>query len=137
MMIRSVRLRGEPAAAEPGAPGPGLLVRHEPQEYAEEPNPGQRETIQRARRYFLCDAVYFYDHNRVAEAAKWYRYLGKEFPDKTLLERDTNSFPRNLRLTNSPSGGCRKTLAYTSQERTTADVQGLLAGLMSRWPRPG
>ncbi len=97
-------------------------------EYAEEPNPGQRETIQRARRYFLCDAVYFlYDHNRVAEAAKWYRYLGKEFPDKTLLERDTNSFPRNLTLDEFAVGRVQEDLGDTSQERTTADVQGLLA----------
>ena len=97
-------------------------------EYAEEPNQGQRETIQRARRNFLADAVYFlYDHNRVAEAAKWYRYLGKEFPDKTLLENDTNSFPRNLTLDEYAVGRVQADLGDTSQERTTSDIQGLLA----------
>jgi len=97
-------------------------------EYAEEPNGGQRDAIQRARRYFLSDAVYFlYDHNRVAEAAKWYRYLGREFPDKTLLEGDTNSFPRNLTLDEFAVGRVQEDIGDTSQERTTSDIQGLLA----------
>ena len=97
-------------------------------EYDEEPNPGQRETIERARRYFLCDAVYFlYDHNRVAEAARWYRYLGEEFPDKTLLYGDTNSYPRNLSLDEYAVARVQADIGDTSQERTTADIQGLLA----------
>ena len=97
-------------------------------EYAEEPDAGQRDGIQRARRNFLADAVYFlYDHNRVAEAANWYRYLGKEFPDKTLLEGDPNSFPRNLTLDEYAVGRVQGDLGDTSQERTTADIQGLLA----------
>jgi hypothetical protein len=97
-------------------------------EYAEEPDAGQRDGIQRARRNFLADAVYFlYDHNRVAEAANWYRYLGKEFPDKTLLEGDANSFPRNLTLEEYAVGRVQGDLGDTSRERTTSDIQGLLA----------
>ena len=97
-------------------------------EYAEEPDAGQRDGIQRARRNFLADAVYFlYDHNRVAEAATWYRYLGKEFPDKSLLENDANSYPRNLTLDEYAVGRVQEDIGDTSQERTTADIQGLLA----------
>ena len=97
-------------------------------EVAEEPDAGQRDGFQRARGNFLADAVYFlYDHNRVAEAAKWYRYLGKEFPDKTLLEHNTNSFPRNLTLDEYAVGRVQADLGDTSQERTTSDIQGLLA----------
>jgi len=97
-------------------------------EYAEEPDGGQRDSIQRARRYFLADAVYFlYVHNRPAEAERWFRYLGKEFPDKTLLEGDTNSFPRNLTLDQYAVGRVQADLGDTAQYRTTSDVQGLLA----------
>jgi hypothetical protein len=97
-------------------------------QYAEESDGGQRDGIQRARRYFLADAVYFlYDHNRVAEAANWYRYLGREFPDKTLLAGETNSFPRNLTLDEYAVGRVQADLGDTSQERTTSDIQGLLA----------
>jgi len=96
-------------------------------EYAEEPNQGQRDSIQRARRNFLADAVYFlYDHARVAEAAKWYRYLSKEYPDKTLLEHNADSYPRNLTLDEYAFGRVQQDLGDLSQERTTADLQGLL-----------
>ena len=36
--------------------------------------------------------------NRVAEAAKWFRYLGEKYPDKPILDGVPNSFPRNLTL---------------------------------------
>jgi hypothetical protein len=97
-------------------------------EYAEEPNQGQRDTIQRARRYFLADAVYFlYDHNRVAEAAKWFRYLGEKYPDSTLVYGDLNSFPRNLTLDEYAVARVQEDIGDTSPDRTTAAVQGLLA----------
>ena len=55
--------------------------------------------ISTAHRNFLKDAVYFlYENNRVAEAAKWYKILGEKYPDKTILDNDPNSFPRNLTL---------------------------------------
>jgi hypothetical protein len=96
-------------------------------EYAEEPNAGQRDSMQRARRYFLGNAVYFlYVQNRVAEAAKWYRYLSEEFPNDTLFDRDTNSFPRNVTLDEYVMARVQADIGDTSQERTSADVQGLL-----------
>lgn len=55
--------------------------------------------IATAHRNFLRDAVYFlYGANRIADAAKWYRYLGEHYPNKTLIDGDTNSFPRNVSL---------------------------------------
>ena len=69
------------------------------QEYAEEANPGQKNGIQTAQRNFLSSAVYFlYENNRVAEAAKWYKLLGEKFPDKTILDNEPDSFPKNLTL---------------------------------------
>ena len=97
-------------------------------EYDEETDAGQKDAIQRAQRNFLGDAAYFlYDHNRVAEAAKWYRYLGEKFPNKTLITGDTNSFPRNLTLDEYAIARVQEDIGDTSQERTTSDIQGLLA----------
>src|SRR6266436_3219423 len=55
--------------------------------------------ILRAHRNFLRDAVYFlYQNNRIADADRWYRYLGAKYPDKTILDGKTNAFPANLTL---------------------------------------
>ena len=97
-------------------------------EYANESNQGLRDTIERARRYFLGNAVYFlYINNRLADAAKWYRYLSEEFPDDTLLDRDTNSFPRNVTLDEYAMARVQTDIGDTSQDRMSSDVQGLLA----------
>jgi len=97
-------------------------------EYAEEPDNGQRVTIQRARRYFLADAVYFlYVNNRVAEAARWYRYLSEQFPHDTLLTAQPDSYPRNLTLDDYAVARVQADIGDTAQDRTTADVQGLIA----------
>ena len=95
--------------------------------YAEETDPGQKDGILRAHRNSLRDAVYFlYENNRVAEAAKWYKMLGEKYPDKTILDGDTNSFPRNLTLDEYAVARVQSELGDTSEERTTAVVGGLL-----------
>jgi hypothetical protein len=98
------------------------------QMYAEETNPGQRDGILRAHRNFLKDAVYFlYGNNRVTEAAKWYKILGENYPDKPILDNDPNSFPRNLTLDEYAVARIQDELGDTSEERTTAVVRGLLS----------
>ena len=75
----------------------------------------------------MRDAVYFlYENNRAAEAARWYKMLGEKYPDKTILENDPNSFPRNLTLEEYAVERVQLELGDTSQERTTGVVQGLL-----------
>ncbi len=97
------------------------------QMYAEETDQGQKDGILRAHRNFLKDAVYFlYENNRVAEAGKWYKILGDKYPDKTILEHDTNSFPRNLTLDDYAAQRIQDELGDTSQERTTGVVAGLI-----------
>ncbi len=97
------------------------------QMYAEETQPGQKSGILRAHRNFLKDAVYFlYENNRVAEAAKWYKMLGEQYPDQTILDGDPSSFPRNLTLDEYAVARVQSELGDTSQERTTAVIQGLL-----------
>jgi hypothetical protein len=87
-----------------------------------------RDHIAIAHRNFLRNAIYFlYEDNQVAEAAKWFRYLGEKYPDKPILDSDPNSFPRNLTLDDYAVARVQQEVGDTSQERTTAVVQGLLA----------
>ena len=87
-----------------------------------------RDHILKAHRNFLRDAVYFlYVHNRLADAAQWFKYLSTQYPDKPLLDGQTNSLPAKLTLEKyavarvqgdvSDSGG---------KDRTQAVIEGLL-----------
>ncbi|HTA95531.1 MAG TPA: hypothetical protein VK769_05345 [Verrucomicrobiae bacterium] len=97
------------------------------QMFAEETQPGMRDGILKAHRNFLRDAVYFlYENNRAADASKWFDYLGKNYPDKIILDQDPNSFPRNMTLDQYAVGRVQQDIGDTSQERTTSAVQGLL-----------
>jgi hypothetical protein len=87
-----------------------------------------RDHIAVAHRNFLRNAIYFlYEDNRVADAAKWFRYLGGKYPDKPIIDGDPESFPRNLTLDQYAVACVQGDIGDTSQERTTAAVQGLLA----------
>ncbi|HZL13963.1 MAG TPA: hypothetical protein VFC85_07435, partial [Verrucomicrobiae bacterium] len=97
------------------------------QNYAEEKDAGQKVGILRAQRNFIKDAVYFlYENNQVADAAKWYKILGKKFPDQPILDNDPNSFPRNLTLDDYAVTRVQEEVGDTSQERTTSVIEGLL-----------
>jgi hypothetical protein len=75
----------------------------------------------------LGDAVYLlYENNRVAEAAEWYRYLARKYPDNTLLNGDANSRPSQLTFEQYAIARVQEDVGDTSQERTTAVVEGLL-----------
>ncbi|HUZ08459.1 MAG TPA: hypothetical protein VMV89_13360, partial [Candidatus Paceibacterota bacterium] len=52
--------------------------------------------------------------------------LGEKYPDKTLLDKDTNSFPRNLTLDDYAVGRVQEEIGDTSRERTTGVVEGFL-----------
>jgi hypothetical protein len=87
-----------------------------------------RDHIATAHRNFLCDAVYFlYENNRVAEAAKWYKILGEKYPNKTILDGDTNSYPRNLTLDEVAVARVQEEVGDTSQERITGVIEGYIA----------
>jgi hypothetical protein len=87
-----------------------------------------RDHIAVAHRNFLSAAVYFlYEANRLAEAAKWYRYLGEKYPDKPLIVGAPDTLPRNLTLDEYAVARVQEDIGDTSQYRTTAAIQGLLA----------
>ena len=98
------------------------------QMYAEETDPGQKDGILQAHRNFLRDAVYFlYEDDRIAEAQKWFKYLGEKYPDKPIIENQPDSLPKNLTLDEYAVAVVQIDIGETSQERVTAAIQGLLA----------
>ena len=95
--------------------------------WQEETSPSQRDGILRAHRNFLRDAVYFlYENYRLAEAAKWYKVLQEKYPDKPVLDGDPTSLPGTLTVDEYAVRRVQLELNDTSQERTTAVVQGLM-----------
>ena len=97
------------------------------QMYADETDPGQKNGILTAQRNFLRDAVYFlYEADRIAEAQKWFKYLGEKFPDKPIIDGQPDSLPKNLTLDEYAVAVVQIDIGETSQERVTAAIQGLL-----------
>ncbi len=91
-----------------------------------------RDHIEKAHKNFLKDAVYFlYVHNRTADAANWYKYLGTKYPNNTLLDYQTNSFPRNLTLDEYAVSRVQEDVTETmSRDRVKAIIEGLLANAL-------
>jgi hypothetical protein len=86
-----------------------------------------RDHIEKAHRNFLRDAVYFlYENNRLAEANRWFKYLGEKYPDKPIIENQPDSLPKNLTLDEYAVAVVQIDIDETSQERVTSIVQGLL-----------
>jgi hypothetical protein len=90
-------------------------------------DPGMRDAIAKAHRNFLRDAIYFlYVNNRVAEAGKWFKYLGEKYPDQPIVENDPTSLPKTLTLDEYAVAVVQIDINETSQERVTSAIQGLL-----------
>jgi hypothetical protein len=97
------------------------------QMYAEEADEGQKTGILRAHRNFVRDAVYFlYENNRMVEAARWFKYLGEQYPDQPVIDTHPDSLPKNLTLDEYAFAVVQSDIGETSQERVTSAVQGLL-----------
>jgi hypothetical protein len=97
-------------------------------EQAAQEDEKNRDHILRAHRNFLRDAVYFlYGHNRIADAAQWYKYLGTKYPDKTVLDGKHDSFPANVPLDQYAVGRIVEDISETGRDRVKAAIEGLLA----------
>ena len=92
-----------------------------------------RDHIEKAHKNFLKDAVYFlYVNNRIADARRWYQYLGTKFPNNTLLDYQTNSFPRNLTLDQYAVARVQEDVNETmSRDRVKAIIEGLLVNALT------
>ncbi|HWH71551.1 MAG TPA: hypothetical protein VNT26_19395 [Candidatus Sulfotelmatobacter sp.] len=96
-------------------------------EQAAREDANNRDHIQKAHRNFLRDAVYFlYSNNRVPDAARWYKYLGAQYPEKWLIDGNTNSYPRNVTLDDYAVGRVQEDIGETSRDRVRAALEGLL-----------
>ncbi len=87
-----------------------------------------REYILRAHRNFLRDAVYFlYAHSRTADAAHWFKEIGTRYPNKIIIDGETNSFPRNVTLDRYAVARVQEDVGEgKSHDRVKAAVEGLL-----------
>ncbi len=96
-------------------------------EQAAEEDVENRDHILRAYRNFLRDAVYFlYTHNRMAEADKWFKYLGKKYPDKQLLDMKPQTLPGTLTLDEYAVARVQEDVSETSRDRVQSAIEGLL-----------
>jgi hypothetical protein len=81
-----------------------------------------------AHRNFLRDAVYFlFAHNRIPEAAHWFEYLCRQYPDKPLLNNVTNSLPGSLTLSEYAVSQVQSDVTDSSAtDRLKISIMGLL-----------
>ncbi|MBU6399978.1 MAG: hypothetical protein KGS61_06650 [Verrucomicrobia bacterium] len=85
----------------------------------------EKENIRNAHKNFLKDAVYFlYEHNRLAEAAYWFKYLCKRFPTSPLLYADNKSLPGTLTLDEYALRRVTEDVSETSHTRVTSAIEG-------------
>jgi hypothetical protein len=86
-----------------------------------------RDNIKGGHRNFLRDAVYYlYSANRVADAADWYAYLGKNYPNKTIIDGTTNSFPRNVTLNEYVLSHVMEDVGETDRDRVKARIEDFI-----------
>lgn len=97
-------------------------------EQAMEEDAANREHISRAHRNFLRDAVYsLYLHNRVADAAEWYRYLGTHYPDKTMIDDDPNSIPSRTTLDEFVVANAQVDVSETDQKKIQSAIEAFVS----------
>jgi hypothetical protein len=96
-------------------------------EQAAEEDQQNRDHILTAHRNFLRDAVYFlYENNQQAEARKWYDYLAKKYPNKTVLDGDTNSLPARVTYDDYCARRIQEDISETSRDRVESAIEGML-----------
>jgi hypothetical protein len=87
-----------------------------------------RDHIERAHRNFLRDAVYFlYQHDRMAEALQWYRYIGEKYPNKPVIDGKPDSFPKNTTMDEYAIFRIVEDVSETSRDRVKAAIEGQIA----------
>ena len=88
--------------------------------------PGDKDKMQSGHRNFLRQAIYsLYVYNRVAEAARWFKYLGEQYPNKPIIDDDNNSFPRNVTLDRYVLANIQVDITETSRDRVKTAIEGI------------
>ena len=95
--------------------------------FADEADPSQKANILQAHRNFLRSAVkYLYRNDRMADAARWYKYLADKYPDQPIIEGQPNSLPKNVTLDDYVVTVTEADIALTSPQDVTSGLQGML-----------
>jgi hypothetical protein len=90
-----------------------------------------RDHIEKAHRNFLRQAIYsLYVNNRLTEAARWFKYLGRKYPNKPILDDRPNSLPATLTLEEYAVASVQSDINETSHDRIKTAVEGLLANYL-------
>ena len=90
-------------------------------------DPANAEHMGKGHRNFLRDAVYnLYIHNRESAAAKWFKQLGEKYPNKTIIDGDTNSFPRNVTLDEFCFAKLSEAIGETDQRGMKSILEALI-----------
>ncbi len=85
----------------------------------------KRDLISKAQRNFLCRAVYLlYENNRLADAAKWYRYLGTHWPDQPVLDKDPDSLPSRTPLNEFVARQVQEDISGANRDLVKAAIEG-------------
>ena len=86
-----------------------------------------RDHIRVGHRNFVRDAVYYlYTYNREAEAARWYAYFVKTYPQQPLISTRQNSLPTNMTLDEYVYARVEEEVGDTSRDKTKMVLEGLL-----------
>jgi hypothetical protein len=89
-----------------------------------------RDHIKQAHRNFLRESIEaLYTHNKVGDAAKWFKVLGDEYPHKTIIDGRPDSYPTNVTLQEFALAAIGVNLQEAMDQKK---VQGMLEGF-SRW----
>ncbi|MFO1487012.1 MAG: hypothetical protein U1F65_00905 [Verrucomicrobiota bacterium] len=89
--------------------------------------PGDKSKMATGHRNFLRQAIYsLYVYNRMADAARWYKYLSEQYPDKTIIDGDPTSYPRNVTLDQYVLSCVQVDISETSRDRVKASLEGIL-----------
>ncbi len=96
-------------------------------EQAAEEDKAYHDHILVAHRNFLRDAVYFlYEYNRIADADYWFKYLGKKYPNKIIIDNDPNSYPTNVNLERYVVSRVQEDVEGTPRDRIEGVIEGML-----------
>lgn len=95
-------------------------------------DPEEKNKMETGHRNFLRQAIYsLYVNNRINSpasnnAAFWFKYLGEMYPNKTIIDGDFNSYPRNVTLDQYAVSCIQTDISETSRDRVKTAIEGLL-----------
>jgi hypothetical protein len=96
-------------------------------EQAAQEDLANHDNILHARKNFLKDAVYFlYEHNRLVDAATWFKVLCQDYPTNSLIDGRYDSLPGQVTLDQYVVSRIETDIGETSRDRLKSFLEGML-----------